>query len=86
MSHLAFIILGCILFLIFSCALLSPQVDSDPSEVLDCIEQPGDAPEPLTRYHPSQVHLTTRDYVKPQAEAASSCKQYGLRRCSWQEL
>lgn len=79
-SHVVFIIFGCILFLV------SPQVDSDPSEVLDHINQAGCAPAPLTHYRSLQVHLTTHKYVKSQAKPDSSCDQYGLHSCALQEL
>lgn len=59
-----------------SLLLISPQVHSNPSEVLD---QPGGAPAPLTHYHSLQVHLATHKYVKPQPKPASSCSQYGVQ-------
>lgn len=80
-SHVAFIIFGCILFLI------SPQVDSDSSEVLDHISQPVCVPAPLTPYYSLQVHITTHKSMKSQAKPDSSCGQCGLHSCAaWQEL
>lgn len=65
-SHMVLIIFGCILFLV------SPQVDSDPSEVLDRINPPGCAPAPFTHYRSSQAPLTAHKYMKSPAKPTAA--------------
>lgn len=54
---------SCILLLISSCALFSPQMDSDLSGVLDHMNPPGCAPAPLTHFRSLHAPLTTCKYA-----------------------